>query len=213
MKNNSGFKNLFVSSHPLILDKLSRLRDENTTHSEFRRLLEEISLLLFCEATSELSLSEKEVKTPLEKTVGSKLKQEILLVPILRAGLGMMNGIFEIMPEARVGMVGVYRDEDNYKPVDYYNNLPENLDRFETILLDPMLATGGSSKFAVDRIKEKGAKNIRMIFIISAPEGVKALQKAHPDIKIYTAALDRQLNDQAYILPGLGDAGDRYFGN
>jgi len=213
MKSDSGFKNLFVSNHPLILDKLSRLRDENTTHSDFRRLLEEISLLLFYEATAELPLGEQEVKTPLERTTGAKLKQEILLVPILRAGLGMMNGIFKIMPEARVGMVGVYRDEDNYKPVDYYNNLPDNLDRLETILLDPMLATGGSSKFAVDRIKEKGANNIKMIFIISSPEGVKALQKSHPNIKIYTAALDRQLNDQAYILPGLGDAGDRYFGS
>ena len=213
MKSDSGYKNLFISVHPLILDKLSRLRDENTSHSDFRRVLEEIGILLFYEATSELTLIKREIKTPLETTKGAKLEQEILIVPILRAGLGMMNGIFKIMPEVRVGMVGVYRDEDNLEPVDYYNNLPEDLNHFETILLDPMLATGGSSKFAVDRIKEKGAKNIKMIFIISAPEGVKALQKAHPDIKIYTAALDRQLNDKAYILPGLGDAGDRYFGS
>ncbi len=213
MKVDSKFPNLHISNHPLILDRLSRLRDENTTHSEFRRLLEELSLLLFCEASTEFEVNRTEIKTPLEKTTGSNLKREVLLVPILRAGLGMMNGILKIIPEARVGMVGVYRDEINFKPVDYYNNLPEDLDRFETILLDPMLATGGSSKFALDTVKKRGATQIRMIFIISSPEGVKVLHDTHPDIKIYTAALDRQLNDQAFILPGLGDAGDRYFGN
>ena len=213
MKTNSNFPNLHMSSHPMILDKLRKLRDKNTNSYEFRRLLEEISVLLFYEATSGFEVERRGVETPLETTNAFKLKRDVLLVPILRAGLGMMNGIFKIMPEVRVGMIGVYRDEKNFKPVDYYNNLPEDLDRYETILLDPMLATGGSSHFAIDRIREKGAVSIRMIFIISSPEGVSALQKAHPDIKIYTAALDRQLNDNAFILPGLGDAGDRYFGN
>lgn len=213
MKTKIISSNLHISNHPMVLDKLSRLRDKNCPPSEFRRLLEEISMLLFCEASADFKLEKNEVETPLEKTAGAKFKRDILLVPILRAGLGMMNGIFKIMPEVRVGMIGVYRDENNFKPIDYYNNLPEDLDRYETILLDPMLATGGSSNFAINRIKEKGAKNIRMIFIISAPEGVEALHQAHPDIKIYTAAMDRQLNDHAYILPGLGDAGDRYFGN
>jgi uracil phosphoribosyltransferase len=219
MKTDSSFPlrgrrpNLQVSNHPLVMDKLRKLRDKNSTSSEFRRLLEETSMLLFYEAASDFEMEQQEVETPLEKTAGIKFKRDVLLVPILRAGLGMMNGIFKIMPEVRVGMIGVYRDENNFKPVDYYNNLLENLDRFETILLDPMLATSGSSNFAIERIKEKGAQNIRMIFIISSPEGVEALHKAHPDIKIYTAALDRQLNDQAFILPGLGDAGDRYFGN
>jgi len=213
MKSENSFPNLYVSKHPLVLDKLRRLRDKNSTPSEFRLLLEEISVLLFYEATSNFETKQHEVTTPLEKTTATKLSKDILLVPILRAGLGMMNGIFKIMPEVRVGMIGVYRDENNFKPVDYYNNLPKDLDRFETILLDPMLATGGSSNFAIDRIKEKGTENIRMIFIISSPEGVRALHKAHPDIKIYTAALDRELNARAFILPGLGDAGDRYFGN
>ena len=213
MKINRNFKNLLISNHPLILDKLSKLRDKKCPYSLFRRLLEEISLLLFYEASSEFGLKKTEIKTPLEKTRGIILKRDILLVPILRAGLGMMNGILKIIPEARVGMVGVYRDENNFQPVDYYNNLPKNLNQYETILIDPMLATGGSAKFALDIIKKRGAKHITMIFILCAPEGVKVLQKAHPEIKIYAAALDRQLNDQAFILPGLGDAGDRYFGN
>lgn len=212
MKTNRNFKNLSVSNHPLILSKLAKIRDKKCSHSEFRRLLEDISLLLFYEASSEFTLNKIEIKTPLEKTKGVSLEREILLVPILRAGLGMMNGIIKIIPEARVGMVGVYRDENNFKPIDYYNNLPKNLNKYETILIDPMLATGGSAKFALDIIKKRGAKNIKMIFILCAPEGIKVLQKAHPDIKIYAASLDRQLNDQAYILPGLGDAGDRYFG-
>lgn len=213
MKVDPRYSNLHISDHPLILDKLSRLRDKNTTHTEFRRLLEEISLLLFYEASGEVELADSQIQTPLEQTTTKKLKKEILLVPILRAGLGMMNGILKIVPEARVGMVGVYRDEINFKPVDYYNNLPEDLSGFETILLDPMLATGGSSKFAIDAVKAREAKGIKMIFILSAPEGVRVLHEAHSDVKIYTAALDRQLNAQAFILPGLGDAGDRYFGN
>ena len=197
METNRNFKNLKISNHPLILDKLTRLRNKNCTYLEFRRLLEEISVLLFYEALAEFEVRKIEVRTPLEKTQGFNLKRDIILVPILRAGLGMMNGILKIIPEARVGMVGVYRDEDNFKPIDYYNNLPKSLNQYETILIDPMLATGGSAKFALDIIKKRGAKHITMIFILCAPEGVNVLQKAHPEIKLFTAGLDRHLNSIA----------------
>lgn len=206
------FKNLFVSTHPLILDKLAKLRSENRPYYEFRQLLEEISVFLFYEASTELAVENDETVTPLAKTAVSKLRREILLVPILRAGLGMLNGVLKILPDSRVGMVGVYRDEDSLRPVDYYNNVPKNLNDFDIFLLDPMLATGGSAKFAIDSLKKVGAEKTTMVSIIVAPEGVEHISKHYPSLKIYTAALDQKLNSDAYIVPGLGDAGDRYFG-
>jgi uracil phosphoribosyltransferase len=212
MEVQKQFKNLYVSTYPLILDKLAKLRNAQCPYFEFRRLLEEISVFLFYEASKELEMESDEIVTPLTKTKVSKLKREILLVPILRAGLGMLNGILKILPDSRVGMVGVYRDEDSLRPVDYYNNVPKNLKEFEIFLLDPMLATGGSAKFAIDSLKKVGAERTTMVSIIVAPEGVEHILKRFPALKIFTAALDQKLNTDAYIVPGLGDAGDRYFG-
>lgn len=207
------FKNLTIVAHPLIEDKLSRLRDRETPHYRFKSLLEEISQFLFYAAAASLETVPRPVITPLETVAGRVLKKEILLVPILRAGLGMVNGVFNIWEEARVGMIGMYRDHDTLKPVDYYLKLPDNLENYVLFLLDPMLATGGSAAAALERLKEKGARNLAMISIICAPEGVAVVEESHPGVPIYTAALDRQLNEKGYILPGLGDAGDRYFGS
>jgi uracil phosphoribosyltransferase len=212
MSKPNNFTNLIISTHSIVQDRLSTLRDESSSHSNFRKLLEDISLLLFCEASADLELQKSNVKTPLEVTEAAHLKKKILLVPILRAGLGMLDGIHKILPDARIGMLGVYRNEETLQPVDYYKNFPKDLHHYDIFVLDPMLATGGSAKYAFDTLKDHGAEDFCMISVISAPEGVKLLQKTHPKIKIYTAALDRQLNDKAFILPGLGDAGDRYFG-
>lgn len=209
---NHTFKNLTIVNHPLVEDKLSRLRSKDTPYYQFKQLLEEISQFLFYAATANLESVPREIETPLEKMETRVLKQEILLVPILRAGLGMVNGIFNIRKEARVGMIGMYRDHDTLQPVDYYLNLTDHLHEMAVFLLDPMLATGGSASAALDRLKEKGAKNLTFIALLGAPEGAEVLAKNHPDVKIYIAALDRQLNEKGYILPGLGDAGDRYFG-
>jgi uracil phosphoribosyltransferase len=206
------FKNLTIIRHPLIEDKLSRLRSKETPHFRFKSLLEEISQFLFFAATSGLETISREIDSPLEKIETRVLKREILLVPILRAGLGMVNGIFNIWEEARVGMIGMYRDHDTLQPVDYYLSLSENMKNLEVFLLDPMLATGGSASAAIDRLKEYGAKRLMLLSLICVPEGVQTVEKNHPDVKIYTVALDRQLNEKGYILPGLGDAGDRYFG-
>ena len=204
--------NLIEVNHPLLKDKIAKMRDSSTSPSEFRRLLKEISALMTYEACRNFETVIKTVESPLEKASAKILKREIAVVPILRAGLGMINGILSIIPEARIGMLGLYCDENTLQPVDYYTNLPQNLQEMEVMLVDPMLATGGSAKEAVNTLKRNGAKRLTMMSLIVAPEGVKTMEAAHPDVKVYTAVLDRQLNEKGYILPGLGDAGDRCFG-
>lgn len=212
MNTAKQFSNLFISNHPLILEKLSRLRDENTPYYHFKPILEEVSQLLFYEAGANIETDDVTIRTPLEEMTGHRLKKEILLVPILRAGLSMVNGIMNLWQEARVGMLGMYRDHETLEPVDYYVNLPENMSELNVYLLDPMLATGGSAIAGIERLKKKGVTQLSMIALLCAPEGVAVVQDAHPDVNIYAGALDRQLNEKGYILPGLGDAGDRYFG-
>ncbi len=206
------FSNLTVVEHAVIQDKLARLRHKDTPFHDFRALLEDISLLLFYEAARALSTTDQVVETPLETLTARRLTRPILLVPILRAGLGMANGIVRVFPEARIGVLGMYRDESTLQPVDYYLRLPEDMHHMDVFLLDPMLATGGSARSAVDKLKRHRAECIVMLALIAAPEGVSLMQRHHPDVPIVTAALDRQLNAQGFILPGLGDAGDRYFG-
>lgn len=202
-----------VLDHPLIKHKVSILRDINTGTNEFRKIVSEISTLMAFEVTRDLTLEEFEVETPLEKCTGYKLSGKKLgLVPILRAGLGMVDGMLSILPSAKVGHIGLYRDPETFMPVEYYVKLPTDVSDRDIFLLDPMLATGGSAIDAINSLKERGCKSIRLINIIAAPEGVEAVEKAHPDVDIYIASLDRELNDHAYILPGLGDAGDRLFG-
>lgn len=202
-----------VLDHPLIKHKISILRSVETGTNEFRKIVSEISMLMAFEVTRDLSLEEYEVETPLEKCTGYRLAGKKLgLVPILRAGLGMVDGMLSILPSAKVGHIGLYRDPETLKPVEYYLKLPTDISERDIFLLDPMLATGGSSIDAIDSLKKRGVKSIRLINLIAAPEGVKAVQEAHPDVDIFIASLDRQLNDHAYILPGLGDAGDRLFG-
>lgn len=202
-----------ILDHPLIRHKVSILRDVHTGTNEFRKIITEISMLMAYEVTRDLTLEEYEVETPLEKTTGYKLSGKKLgLVPILRAGLGMVDGMLSILPSAKVGHIGLYRDPETLKPVEYYLKLPTDVSERDIFLLDPMLATGGSAIGALDALKNNGCKSIRLINVIAAPEGVKEVQEAHPDVDIYVANLDRELNDHAYILPGLGDAGDRLFG-
>ncbi len=205
-------KNLFIINHPLIKRDLTYLRDKNTPSSIFRSVLKRLTSLMAFEVTKDLATSLKEVETPLEVTQGYELKDEVVLVPILRAGLGMVDAFLEILPEARVGHIGLYRDEETLKPVDYYFKFPKNLDKSVVIILDPMLATGGSICAAVLYLKERGAKKIKVVSLIAAPEGINKLTSEHPDVQIYIAVLDRQLNQKGFILPGLGDAGDRIFG-
>ena len=201
-----------IMDHPLIKDKITRLRDKNTSVKVFRELAYEIALLMGYETTRDLELEPHEVETPLMKTTGSYIKRTVVLVPILRAGLGMVDAIVSIMPSAKVGHIGLYRDHETKKPVEYYCKLPSEVTEAQTIVLDPMLATGGSAVAAINFIKQRGAKNIKFMCLIAAPEGVEVLSKAHPDVDIYCAALDDCLNENCYILPGLGDAGDRLFG-
>lgn len=204
--------NLFVVNHPLIKRDLTFLRDRNTPSSSFRTILKRLTTLMAFEVTKDLDLLPKEVETPLETTQGHALKDEIVIVPILRAGLGMVDAFLELFPEARVGHIGIYRDEETLKPVDYYFKFPKNLDKSIVIILDPMLATGGSICAAVSYLKERGATKIKVVSLIAAPEGINKLTNEHPDVQIYIAVLDRQLNSKGFILPGLGDAGDRIFG-
>lgn len=204
---------LIVMDHPLIQHKLSIIRDKNTGSKEFRELVQEISVLLAYEATRTLELEEIDVETPLCKTKTkalSGLKQAI--VPILRAGLGMVDGFLSLLPAAKVGHVGLYRDPETLKPVEYYCKLPNDIEKREVFVLDPMLATGGSASAAIEFLKANKAKKIRFVCLIASPEGVKVLQEAHPDVDIYVANVDERLNEHAYIIPGLGDAGDRLFG-
>lgn len=204
--------NLLIVEHPLIKRDLTYLRDKNTSSSTFRNILRRLTSLMAFEVTRDLELLNKEVETPLEVTQGYILRDDVVLVPILRAGLGMVDSFLELIPEAKVGHIGLYRDEKTLKPVDYYFKFPKNLDKSVTIILDPMLATGGSICTAVSYLKEKGAKRIKVVCLIAAPEGITKLTSEHPDVKIYAAVLDRELNQKGFILPGLGDAGDRIFG-
>ena len=200
------------SRHPLVAHKLSRLRDKNTEPKKFRELVREIAGLLAYEATADLQTTSVEIQTPLEKMMAQELKEKIGLIPILRAGLGMVEGIWELMPSAEVWHIGLYRDEHTLQPVEYYNKLPIDPRVSVCLILDPMLATGGSATATADILKRWGVKKIKFVGLIAAPEGIKATQDAHPDIDIYIAAIDSHLNERAYIVPGLGDAGDRQFG-
>lgn len=205
--------NVNVMTHPLIQHKVTLIRSVDTGTKDFRQLLEEIALLMGYEITRDLPLEDAEVQTPLLKTIGKQIAGKKLgIVPILRAGLGMVNGLLELMPMAKVGHVGMYRDPETLQPVEYYCKLPSDLAERRIIVTDPMLATGGSAAAAISLLKEKGAKEIQLMCLVAAPEGVEVVNKAHPDVRIYVAALDEKLNDHGYILPGLGDAGDRIFG-
>lgn len=206
-------KNIFILDHPLIQHKITRLRDKNTGTAEFRKVAEEITMLMGYEALRDLKTEEIEVETPIEKTKSPVITgRKQAVVPILRAGLGMAEGILRLLPTAKVGHIGMSRDEKTHRPQTYYCNLPDPIDERIIIVTDPMLATGGSAADAVDLIKEKGGKIIKFMCIIAAPEGLEFLHTKHPDIQIYVGHLDRELNENAYICPGLGDAGDRIFG-
>ena len=204
---------VFVNRHPLVQHKITRLRDKTTGTNEFRSLVEEISMLMGYEALADLETEDIEVETPLERTTSPVIAgRKMAVVPILRAGLGMVNGIQALVPTAKIGHIGLYRDPESHEPVEYYCKLPTPIEERTIVVTDPMLATGGSACDAIRMIKQHGGKKIKFMCIIAAPEGLERLQKAHPDIQIYVGHLDRQLNEHAYILPGLGDAGDRIFG-
>lgn len=207
------FPNLTVVAHPLVQHKVTLLRDKSTATRDFKSLVNEIATLMAYEATKDLPLESVEVETPLEKTTGARVAgKKLALVPILRAGLGMVDGIIELIPNARVGHIGLYRDHATLEPVHYYFKIPGDEEDRLFLVLDPMLATGGSAAQAVTTLKQVGARRIRFLCLVAAPEGVHRMLQTHADVPIYTAALDRELNEHGYILPGLGDAGDRLFG-
>lgn len=201
-----------VVDHPVVKRYLTILRDKNTETAPFRRAMGTIGNILAYHALEELPLADKEVETPIQVTKGYKPGAEVVVIPILRAGLSLVDGIISFMPDAKVGHVGVYRDEKTHEPVNYYHNLPEGIEEAYCLVVDPMLATGGSGSHALKFLKESGARHIRFVSLIAAPEGVERLQQDHPDVPIITAAIDEKLNENAFIVPGLGDAGDRYFG-
>ena len=204
---------LHVIDHPLIVHKLSIMRNKKTGSKDFRELLNEIAMLMGYELTRDLPLEDIVIETPVSKMTAKKISgKKLAIVPILRAGLGMVDGLQTLVPVAKVGHIGLYRDPDTHKPVEYYCKLPLDIEERTVSLVDPMLATGGSAVDALTMLKNKGCKDIRFMCLVAAPEGVKAVQEAHPDIDIFTAALDEKLNEHAYIVPGLGDAGDRIFG-
>ena len=206
-------QNVYVSSHPLLEHKLSILRDERTGTREFREVLKEVTMLLGYEATRDLPTEDIEVKTPVATCTCQKLSgRKLVLVPILRAGIGMVDGFLQLLPSAKVGHIGLSRNEETLEPIEYYAKVPNELDKRNVIVVDPMLATGGSAVAALTKLKERGAKNLRLVCLVAAPAGVEAVQKAHPEVPIYLAALDEKLNEKGYIVPGLGDAGDRIFG-
>ncbi|MEN6571371.1 MAG: uracil phosphoribosyltransferase [Anaerolineaceae bacterium] len=205
-------QNVHISSHPLIAHKLSKLRSVTTEPKKFRELVREIAALMAYEATADLLTEPTQVQTPLQMTSGLILKEKIGLVPILRAGLGMVEGFWELVPSAEVWHIGLYRDEHTLKPVEYYNKLPTEPTVSVCLILDPMLATGGSATATVDVLKRWGVRKIKFVGLIAAPEGIEAMNRAHPEVPIYLAAVDERLNEHGYILPGLGDAGDRQFG-
>lgn len=210
---SSAFPNLTVIGHPLVQHKVSVLRQQETSKKKFKELVDEIAMLMAYEVTRDLPLEEVEIETPLERTRQKMLAgKKLTVVPILRAGLGMVEGVVRLMPGVRVGHIGLYRDHDTLEPVDYYFKIPPEPEARDFILLDPMLATGGSASAAITSLKRQGATRVRFMCLVAAPEGVQRLLDDHPDVRVYTAALDRELNDQGYILPGLGDAGDRLFG-
>ena len=207
------YDNVFVFDHPLIKHKISILRDKNTNMKEFRELVEEITTIMTYESMQDVTLVPVEVETPLEKTTQYRVADDsIAIVPILRAGLGMVNGVHTVFPTAKVGHIGMYRDEDTLVPQEYYCKLPDGIEDKTVFLVDPMLATGGSACDALAALRQRGCKRIKMMSIIAAPEGLEKVAKEYPDVKIYVSTLDRQLNENGYILPGLGDAGDRLFG-
>lgn len=207
------YKNVTVMEHPLIQHKLTLLRDKNTGVKEFRELVEELALLMGYEVTRNLTVEDTEVETPICTTKSKVIAGKKLgIVPILRAGLGMVDGMLRLIPAAKVGHIGLYRDPETLKPVEYYCKLPSDVAERDLIVLDPMLATGGSAVAAITFLKERGAKSIKLVNLIAAPEGIKTVVEAHPDVEIYVAAVDERLNDHGYIVPGLGDAGDRLFG-
>ena len=207
------FPNLTIVDHPLVQHKLAILRDAGTSKKTFRALVDEMSMLMGYEVTKDLKLEEVEIATPLERMTAHKVSgKKLTLVPILRAGLGMVEGMLSLMPSARVGHIGLYREHDTLEPVDYYFKIPGDVEARDFIVLDPMLATGGSAVSAISSLKKNGAARVRLVCIVAAPEGVQRILDTHPDVQIYAAALDRQLNEHGYILPGLGDAGDRLFG-
>lgn len=208
-----NYNNVTYMTHPLIKHKISRLRDKNTGTNEFRKLVEEIAMLEGFEALKDLPLEDVEVETPIEKCMTPMIAgRKLAIVPILRAGLGMVEGILSLVPSAKIGHIGLYRDEETFEPHEYYCKLPSPIEERIIVVCDPMLATGGSAIDAITMIKKHGGKNIKFMCIIAAPEGVKKLSEAHPDVQIYVGNLDRCLNENAYICPGLGDAGDRIFG-
>ena len=209
-ENNSK---VHIMDHPLVAHKLTIMRDKNTGTKEFRELVGEIGMLMCYEATRDLPLKEVEIETPVAVAKTKVISgRKLAFVPILRAGLGMVDGVMRLVPAAKIGHIGMYRDPETHQPVEYYCKLPSDISERDVIVLDPMLATGGSAIDAITQIKGKGAKSVRFMCIIAAPEGVEALQKAHPDVQIYIGAVDEKLNDHKYIVPGLGDAGDRIFG-
>lgn len=212
MKGREKMAKITIMDHPLIQHKITILRKKETTVKEFRFLANEIALLMGYEATRDLPLKEIEVETPIAKTMGKEVEKQVAVVPILRAGLGMVDAILSLIPSAKVGHIGLYRDPETHIPVEYYCKLPTEIDKRTVIVVDPMLATGGSAIAAIDFIKQRGAKKIKFMCLIAAPEGVKALSDAHPDVDIYIGAQDERLNEKCYIVPGLGDAGDRLFG-
>ncbi|MCI1589314.1 uracil phosphoribosyltransferase [Heyndrickxia oleronia] len=205
--------NVYVIDHPLIQHKLTYIRDKNTGTKEFRELVDEVATLMAFEITRDMPLQEIEIDTPVSKAKARILSgKKIGIVPILRAGIGMVDGVLKLIPAAKVGHIGLYRDPKTFKPVEYYAKLPNDVEERDFILVDPMLATGGSAVEAINSLKTRGARNIKFMCLIAAPEGVDAIKEAHPDVDIYIAGLDEKLNEKGYIVPGLGDAGDRLFG-
>jgi uracil phosphoribosyltransferase len=205
-------KNVTVIEHPLVLHNLTRLRDARTGPQEFRRVLSEVAALMLYEATRSFAVESLSVTTPLARTRGVRLRREVVLVPVLRAGLGMLDSILQLIPHARVGFIGLKREESTLRATSYHKSLPPDLRRFEVILIDPMLATGGSAVAAMDLLAELGGRRVRMVNLVAAPEGIRRVHAHYPNLPIFTAAVDRKLNEKGYILPGLGDAGDRLFG-
>jgi uracil phosphoribosyltransferase len=204
--------NVILLDHPVIQTKLTELRDQTADHRKFRALLDEIAGLMVYEVTRDWPTKPHPVQTPLEQTTGKVLAREVTLVPILRAGLGMADGVLKLLPDARLGHLGVRRNEETLEPMSYYQKLPPDIAKTEVLLIDPMLATGGSGSAAISFLKKAGVSNMKFVCLVAAPEGIAAVHREHPEVPIYTAAIDRQLNEKGYILPGLGDAGDRIFG-
>jgi uracil phosphoribosyltransferase len=196
----------------VLADRLSVMRDRDTPHGEFRQALFEAAAIMAVEVARDLPVKQVDIETPLEPTTGLRLRDEVAVVPVLRAGLGMVEGFLRLLPDARVGHVGIYRDEEEHVPIDYYERLPRGLPNARVYVLDPMLATGGSAVTALNHLKRAGARQLDLVCLVAAPEGLAALEQAHPDVRIWTAAVDRELDENAYIRPGLGDAGDRVFG-